>query len=334
MRREEIEAWTEKMAQKSREREAEQEPPPEPPKPAMVVIERKIKVLKPVDVDQEIMALPVIRNWLFAPDNTQLRYREFETPIEHKGQVITQKVKIGYRWLRRTDGYGILTARHQRALFALQALWQDQGGNLVEISGKPHGIVAGSSWELEKRIFGDHGGRQKEILRHILAGLAGIPITIENYIFPDGKVGKLEISGLLQGYEFHSEKTEDPMPWVGIILSSLVTHAFDTSAIKPLNLRILAKLGGSPAALLYPKVDHLLSNHPRTELRLDHLAERMGMMGTKQMSQAGYRARKFAPYVEALDGLPLSKKGFVIEAQLEPTADKKDHKISATRRRG
>lgn len=331
MRREEIEAWTEKMAQKTREREAEQEPPPEPPEPPIIAIERKIKVLKPNEVDQEIVALPVIRNWLFAPDNTQLRYREFDIPIEHKGQVITQKIKIGDKWAGPTEGYKILTARHQRALFALQALWQDQGGNLVEISGKPHGIVAGSSWELEDRIFGNHGGDQKHRLRRIIQGLASIPIAIDNYIFPDGSVGRLALTGLLQGAEI-IEKGQNA-PWAGIILSSLVTHAFDTSAIKPLNLRILAKLGGSPAALLYPKIDHLLSHHPRTELRLDHLAERMGMTGDKRMAQTAYRARKFEPYVEALDGLPLSKKGFVIEASLEPTADQRDHKISATRRR-
>ncbi len=287
--------------------------------------------------DLTLTSVPVVRHWLFAPDGTRLRSRSFTVRTRHRRRAVTQCVTIGDSFSDDDRNYGVLTARHQRALFGLQDLWQRQGGRVANVDGERRGTVSASSWDLEDAIFGHHGGRTKRLVRQIVQQLASIPVAIENYIGPDGEVEDIDVTGLLAGAVFRPSRRGSSeqlgFPWVEILLGSIVTDAFDRTAVKPINIRVLTELGGGAAAVLYPKLDHLLSAHEETELRLDGLVERLGMTGNKQMHQRSYRRKKFEPVVERLTGQPLSRDGYVIDAKLEPTADGEDHKLVARRKR-
>jgi len=306
-------------------------------KPVTQPLADVVKLTLPSDPDQALVAAPIVRHWLFAPDATRTRFREFTVEVRHRRRSLVQKVRIGDRFAEAGDGYGVLKARHQRALFVMQDLWQRQGGRLVEVDGVRLGFLCASSWELEEGLFGHHGGRQKKLVRQIMQQLASIPVAVDNYIGPNGKLEDIDLTGLIRGAEFRTAKKGSAnqlgFPWVEVALSSVVTQAFEASAVKPINTKVLSELGGDPAALLYPKVDLLLSSHESTELSLSHAAVRLGMTGDKQMHQSGHRRRKFEPVAKRLDGLPLSKDGCVIDAKLEPTADKRDHKLVFRRKR-
>lgn len=295
-----------------------------------------IKLPQPSNPEHALASVPLIRHWLFSPDGTKLRYREQKISTIHKGRWITQVVRVGDRFAEAGQGYGVLTARHQRAIFALQELWQKQGGRLALVNNIKRGTVCASSWELEEMLFGSHGGRQKRMVRNIIQELASIPVEIQNYIGPEGEVQDIDVSGLLAGAEFRSsrrgsDKHQLGFPWAEIYLSSIVTRAFEKHAVKPINIAILKCFKKDISALLYPKIDYYLSSHTEVELRLDNLVERLGLTG-EQLTQPSYRRRKFEPIVEELRGKPLSC-GAIIDARIEKTTDGDDHKLIARRRR-
>lgn len=296
-----------------------------------------IKLPEPSNPEHALASIPLIRHWLFAPDGTKLRFREVSIPTIYKGRCITQVVRIGDRFAGAGQGYGILTTRHQRAIFILQELWQKQGGRLALVNDVKRGTVCASSWELEEMLFGSHGGRQKRMVRAIIQELASIPVEVKNYIGPDGEVQDIDVSGLLAGAEFRSsrrncDKQQLGFPWAEIYLSSIVTRAFEKHAVKPINITVLKCFKKDISALLYPKLDYYLSNHTEVEMRLDNLIERLGLTG-EQLLQPSYRRRKFEPIAEELTGQPLSSRGYVIDAKIEKTADGDDHKLVARRRR-
>lgn len=293
-----------------------------------------IHLPRPSNDEHGLAAIPIVRHWLFAPDGSDLNWREVRMQTQHRRRTLVQTVRIGDRYASPGRGYGILTTRHQRALFALQQLWQKQGGKLVRIDGKRHGIIRASSWELEHSFFGSHGGREKRMARAVVQQLDSIPVEILNYIHDDGTVGDISISGLVGGVEYHSVTHNGGRrgPWVSIYLSSLITRAFENHAVKPMNLSVLRTLRRDLSALLYPKIDYHLSTHTEVALRLDGLVEKLGLQN-KQMHKRSYRQAKFVPVAEDLNGQPLSKDGYIIEARLVQTSDRRDHKLAARRRR-
>jgi hypothetical protein len=316
--------------------EASKEPAPKAP-PQIEELAEVIRLPDPSDAEHALAAVPVVRHWLFAPDRTRERYREFEVETTHQQRRIKQAIRIGDRFAEAGKGYGVLTARHQGALFALQRIWQTQGGRMARVDGARRGVLCLSSYILEKEFFGHHGGRTRRLIRQIIQELSSIPVAIDNYIGPDGEIYDLDISGLIGGAEFRTSRRgaaaeQLVFPWVEIYLSSIVTRAFELQAVKPLNLAVLNDLGSGIPALLYPKVDYLLANNPETEMRLGGLIQKLGL-ADKRMSQAAYRRRKFASYARELDGQPLSRDGYIIDARLEPTADKADHKLIFARRK-
>ena len=311
-------------------RKLEKSPPYVEPLAEVIVLPR------PSQDDCALASIPLIRHWLFAPDGSKLNCREFKVRTRHQDEDIIQTIRIGDHFAEAGQGYGILKARHQRLLFALQELWQNQGGRLARVDGIRRGVVCASSWELEEILFGSHGGRQKRILRSLIQQLSSIPVSIDNYIGSDGNLTDLDLTGLISGAEFRGasrgSKSQLGFPWVEIYLSSVITRAFEQSAVKPLNLRVLGDLKGDVAALLYPKIDYYLATNSETEMRLDGLVEKLGLQNA-QMNKPSYRRAKFQPVIEELNGKPLSKEGFVISAKLVPTADGRDHKLVATRKR-
>lgn len=314
---------TQASEQKTEEKVLKVEPVPE-----------VIRLPLPSDADQALISIPLIRHWLFAPDRSRLRHREFRVQLEHRGKKILQKLSIGDRYAAKNEGYGVLKLRHQRLLFGLQQLWQKQGGRLADVNGFRRGVVTASSWELEEAVFGSHGGAQRRYLRAWMQQLSSIPVAIENHIAPNGSIQNIDVTGLISGAIFASRRDDGQigLPWVETYLGPLVTEAFSASAIKPLNMRVLSELKTDLAALLYPKIDHFLASNAETELRLDGLVEKLGL-SDKHLSRPLYRARKFEPAVKELDGVLLSKSGYVIKTQLVPTADKLDQKLVVSRRK-
>ncbi len=309
----------------------EQEPTREP-------MAEVIKLSIPADDSHALTAVPLIRHWLFAPDRTKVRLRKLEVDVAHRGERFTQTITIGDRIVGPSKGYGVLTTRHQRALFVLQHLWQEQGGRLVRWNGQRRGSVSASSWQIEELLYGSHGGRQQDLVRQVVQELASIPVKIENYIRPDGTIGTLDVTGLISGAVFaESRRTKGGQqlgfPWVEIGLGPIITRSFELAAVKPINLDVLRSLKRDTSALLYPKLDYYLASNEGIELRLDGLVNKLGMTG-KELYKRSRRRRQFEPALVELQGQPLSKKGdYVLDVRLEPTSDGQDDKLIAERKR-
>jgi len=311
------------------------DPDKEPTREPMAEV---IKLSTPADDSHALTAVPLIRHWLFAPDRTKVRLRRLEVEVAHRGERFTQLITIGDRVAVPSYGYGVLRTRHQRALFVLQQLWQEQGGRMVRWNGQRRGGVSASSWQIEEMLYGSHGGRQQDMVRQVMQELASIPVKIENYIRPDGTIGTLDVTGLISGAVFaESRKSKGGQqlgfPWVEIGLGPMITRSFELAAVKPINLDVLRSLKRDTAALLYPKLDYYLASNEGVELRLDGLVDKLGMTG-KQLQQRSYRRRKFEAALLDLQGKPLSKDGgYEIDARLEPTSDGQDDKLIAERKR-
>jgi hypothetical protein len=275
--------------------------------------------LEPPIGDNALVAVPLVRHWLFAPDKTKARIRAFTIDVKHKGERLVQSFRIGDPTAPPGKGYGILTVRHQRALFALQELWQQQRGRMVLWEGRRQGMVNATSWEIEDRLFGTHGGRQKAMVRQVIQELASIPVAIKNYISPEGEVTDIETTGLISGALFsQSRRKTNPsqmgFPWVEIMLGDIITRAFEISAIKPLNLRVIRSMRDT-AALLYPKLDYMLQGSPSVSFRLPTLVRNLGLSGEIQR-QPARRRRLFTSTADELSGQPLSKSGTTLRVHV------------------
>jgi len=293
-----------------------------------------VSLNRPGNESHTQVALPLVRNWLFAPERTSQRTRQFENNITHKGKPVTQTLTIGDTAAAEGKGYGVLTESHQKVIFALQKLWLEQGGKVVRVEGILHGTVKASSHTLEKAMFGSFGGKNRKKIRSRIQELNSIPVKITNYVGPDGELYNLDISGLIGGAVF-GEKKSDPkqlaFPWVSLLLSAPITAAFLAEKIKLLDTSTLSELSGK-AAVLYPKIDYYLSTHRQTEMRLLDLAEKIGLTHNKQyMRQKNYRRIKFEEVIEQLDARPLSKEGHLLGVWLEETKDGQDFKLVARR---
>ena len=290
-----------------------------------------IRLPTPENASHVLTALPVVRHWLFAPDKTTLRYREFVHETSYRGKDIVQKICIGDKIAaERGEGYRVFTTQTQRALFGIQHLWQTQGGRLVNINGKRFGSVCCSSWQLEAALFGSHGGRQEKLIRYLVQQLAAVPLKIENYVDQDGNISTLDVTGLLFG-EFASSRraanNQIGFPWIEMVVHPLLVSAFERKEVKPIDLEVLRGFKSDIAALLYPKIDHHLATHASVEMRLDGLVDKLGLSG-KQLGQKSYRLRKFVEPVGELSGKPTSSGG-TLSVEIQPTADGGDWKMVA-----
>lgn len=275
--------------------------------------------LEPATGDTVLVAVPVIRHWLFAPDRTKARVRKFCVDVKHRKKRVTQTFCIGDPTAPEGKGYGVLTTKHQKALLVLQELWQEQRGRMALWQGRRQGFVSASSWDLEERLFGSHGGRQKTMVRQLIQELASIPVAITNYIGPNQEIQDVDMTGLISGAMFgQSRKKTSPnqlgFPWVEIALGDVVTQAFEMSAIKPLNLAAMNNLRDI-AALLYPKLDYLLSHNEEVNFRLPTLVSNLGLTGEVERHRSR-RRRLFTPAAAQLDGLPLSIRGRSLQAHI------------------
>jgi hypothetical protein len=292
-----------------------------------------IRLPSPEQASHVLTALPVVRHWLFAPDKTTLRYREFVHETSYRGKDVVQKICIGDKIAAaRGEGYRVFTTQTQRALFGIQHLWQTQGGRLVNINGKRFGSVCCSSWQLEEALFGSHGGRQRQLIRYLVQQLASVPVKIENYVDQDGYLSTLDLTGLIHGRFASSRRSHASQmgfPWVEMVVDPVLVNSFERKEVKPIDLEVLRGFKTDIAAILYPKIDHHLSTHSSVELRLDGLVEKLGLTG-KQLVQKSYRLRKFAEPVEELSGKPTSAGG-VLSVEIQPTADGEDWKLVARR---
>lgn len=323
-----------KLVMKPEDKPAAPAPKADTPEPEKVEqLAEVIRLMKPEHPDYALTSLPLVRNWLFAPDKTKLRYREFQVGVSYKGREVVQSLSIGDRFAGPNKGYGVLTTRHQRAMFTLQHLWQKQGGRMATANGRRFGTVCCSSWQLEESLFGTHGGRQKDMVRQIVQELSAIPVKIENYVGRDGSLNTLDVTSLIHGYFASSRKTPDGQigfPWVEILLGPLVVQAFEANEVKPINLEVMRGFSSDTAALIYPKLDYLLARHDQTELRLDSLVSKLGL-SAKRLKERNYRRSKFVDPVAELNGKPLSS-GAELVVTLEPTVDGEDFKIIAKKK--
>ena len=294
-----------------------------------------IKFPTPANQAHALCAVPLTRHWLFAPDKTKLRVRRLEVEVVHRRQHLTQSITVGDVLAEANKGYGVLTTRHQRMLFILQQLWQDQGGRLVQWNGRRQGMVSVSSWTLEELMYSGHGGWQKRRVRQIVQELASIPVKVENFIGPDGRICNLDVTGLIGDVEFANVRRGSGQqlgfPWVEIPLGSIITNAFEVSAVKPVNMEVLRSLKRDTSALLYPKLDHYLATNEGVELSLTGLVEKLGMTA-KQLRQRSHRRRQFEGPRDELQGKPISKDGYVLDVRLEPTTGGDDDKLIVERK--
>lgn len=285
----------------------------------------------PAPEDRSLTALPLVRNWLFAPDRSRLKWRRVEQTITHQGRPLRQAITVGLPDTKK--GFGVLTTRHQRAIFVLQRLWQQQGGRVVEREGRRVGLVRASSWELEEALFGAHGGRQKKLVRHIIHELNAIPIHFDGLPLPDGTIAEIAVSGLVNGYIFGGQRDisgqQLGLPWAEIELHPWVIAAWEAQDVKPLDLKVLDQLSSDLARLLYPKLDWLLSRHERAEFRLLGLVDRLGLTDSK-LRQPAYRRRQFARVAKELSGAPLSAGG-ALRVSIQAVQQGGDDKLVARR---
>lgn len=292
-----------------------------------------IRLPMPEQTGHALTALPVVRHWLFAPDKTTLRYREFVHETTYRGKDIVQKVCIGDKIAAaRDEGYRVFTTQTQRALFGIQHLWQTQGGRLVSINGKRFGSVCCSSWQLEESLFGSHGGRQRQLIRYLVQQLASVPVKIENYVDQDGYLSTLDVTGLIHGRFASSRRAADGQmgfPWVEMVVDPVLVDAFERKEVKPIDLDVLRSFKSDIAAILYPKIDHHLSTHTSVEMRLDGLVNKLGITNA-QMGKRSYRLVKFKEPLAELDGKPISAGGTMM-IDVQPTADGEDWKLVAKR---
>ncbi len=265
--------------------------------------------------DTTLVAIPMVRHFLFAPDKTKLRVRRYNVEAKHNGKRLVQSFRIGDTHAAPGKGYGVLTVKHQRALFAFQELWQQQGGQMVNWQGTRLGLVSASSYQLETKILGSRGGRQKTIVRQIIQELVSIPVAIDNYIDADGEITNVDVTGLLAGAHFNEPgKGKTKNGWVKIVLGSLLTRAFELSNLKPLALNVLDTLPDVPA-LLYPKLDYMLYRRAEVIWRLPTLVQNLGLIG-EIAHQPNRRRRLFSAAAKNLDGKPLSKAGYCLSVRV------------------
>lgn len=290
------------------------------------------------DENESLCAIPLVRHWLFSTNKAKTRYREIRIPTLYKGVSLTQTIRIGDKDAKIGYGYGILKVKHQNMLFALQDLWQRQGGNMVRIDGTKNGVINTTSFELENTLFRSRGGKQSKMLRSLLQELSSIPVSIKNYIDEKGDVIDISVSGLINGVEFREKNVEDgkdkqndSTPSITIFLGTMITNAFARSAVKPINMAMLASFDTDIAELLYAKIDYYLSANESTELRLDALVEKLGLED-RQLRTKNYRREKFTQAVNELNGRQLTTDNCVIDAKIIPTADGKDYKIVLKRK--
>jgi len=326
--------YTQKPHQRPRSSDKDDTPQQPAPAPAdePLPVQRTAEVVTlPAPEEASLTALPLVRHWLFAPDRSRLKWRRFETTITHEGRPLKQRVTVGEPDSKVS---GVLTARHQRALFVLQELWQRQGGRVALQGGHRVGLVCASSWELEEALFGAHGGRQKKLARALIHELNAIPVHFEGIPLPDGSVGELYLTGLVHGATFagRTNRSGDQLglPWAEITLSPWLLRAWENEDVKPIDVRVLDQLSSDLAQLLYPKLDWLLSRHDRAEFRLQGLVERLGL-ADKQLHQRAYRRRKFERVAAELTGAPLTAGGHLVAA-LEATHCGEDDKLVAHRK--
>ncbi len=277
--------------------------------------------------EDSLQALPVVRHWLFAPNRTRQSVRHVELP---GGEAIT----IGDDDAEENRGYGVLTVKHQRAIFALQQLWQQQGARTMGRGRDRVGLVTASSYALEMLLFGKHGGRQQKMVRKLLQELASIPVKFRVRVEEEADVfGEIRVTGLLQGAavvgETDGSGRQLGLPWVEIRLGSWIIDAWATKDLKPLRLDTLDQLSSDLAKLLYPKLDWYLSTHARVELRLMGLVQKLGMTN-RELQRRSRRRRAFTTVAKELSSAPLSS-GYRLHVEVEPTADDEDDKLVASR---
>lgn len=312
--------WDKHIAKDAPAKEAEVEP----------IVPTADVVVLPSPEDRSLTALPLVRHWLFAPDRSRLKWRRFEQTITHNGKRLIQRITIGEPDSKIS---GVLTARHQRALFALQDLWQRQGGRIARQGQHRVGLVSVSSWELEEALFGAHGGKQKRMCRALIHELNAIPVHFEGIPLPDGEIGDFYMSGLVHGAIFAGRSDGSGrqlgMPWAEITLSPWLLRAWEEEDVKPLDLRVLDQLSSDLAKLLYPKLDWYLAGHRQVELKLLGLVEKLGLTNA-QMRQRAYRRRKFEIVAKELTGAPLSSGG-LLQVRIEESSAADDDKLFATK---
>lgn len=291
--------------------------------------------LKQPSSDNALIAIPVIRHWLFAPDRTKARTRRFSVTVKHQGQRLVQDFQVGDPHAALDKGYGVLTARHQKALLALQEIWQCQGGRMANVNGRRQGLVSASSRELEIKLFGRPGGRQSIMVRQAIQELASIPVSIKNYIGPANDVRDIDMTGLISGAFFNdkpsSQGSVKRLPWVEILLGDIVTRAFEQQAVKPLNLMVMRGLSGDLATLLYPKLDYLLFANSSVSFALMTLVRNLGLHGEIERKPSR-RRRLFETVARELNGKPLSSRGRILHTRIDYGASTDgDDFLTATR---
>jgi hypothetical protein len=281
--------------------------------------------------DLALTALPLVRNWLFTPDRSRLKWRKLESTVQHEGVEIEQSITIGEP---NSKISGVLTTKHQRAIFVLQRLWEEQGCRVVEDRGHRVGRVSVSSYVLENALFGSHGGRQKKLTKALIHELNAIPLHFKGFILPDNTVGELYLSGLIHGAMFTDRKgasgRQIGMPWAEITISPWLLAAWEKGDLKPIDLKTLDQLSTDLAKLLYPKLDWLLSKHDKVEYNLLGLCERLGLTNA-ELSRRSRRHRKFASVATELTGAPLSSGGMLV-VEIEECLKSSDYKLVATRK--
>jgi hypothetical protein len=313
------------------------EQPPASPKPSSAEAFAKMTAIDPLNLapcsgETTLVAIPMVRHWLFAPDKTKRHTRSFNVKTKHKGKRVMQTVRVGDFNAAPNKGYGVLTTRHQKALFAIQEIWQEQRGQMVALGSSHHGFVATTSWQLEERIFGSHGGRQSAMVRQLLQELASIPVAITNYIDADDTLCDIDMTGLLCGVNFKKgAKTQKGGVWVEILLGELLTRAFQLSSIKPLALKVINGLAGDVAPLLYPKFDYMLYRCDELTFKLPTLVNTLGLMGEIQRKPSKQRTL-FQKAAHELTGRPLSKPGRTLRVRVAhgEAADGGDYLIASS----
>ena len=269
-----------------------------------------------ISAERNIEKWPAI--WQTAKAHTNPEARHFEREIElADGRRVKSKVKVGF-----TDD-GVLTTEDQRTYYALIKQWQDNGHADEQVAfsiRKLARLLQRKGW----------GSNVIDSITHSLRKLRVTPFTWTNS-YHDAVTGQeLEeelFFNILSELKIVRRKTDGHITYEGgyYRFNDFLVHNLLARHTKPVLLDTILKFESEVAQLLYTHIDLMLFDKRQYERRTKELFDELGIRGVAYKN-ASNRKQKLVRALQELNGVRLTS-GWVSEARIERTADKKDYKV-------
>lgn len=269
-----------------------------------------------ISAERNIEKWPAIWQTAKAHLNPEARYFEREIELSD-GRRVKSKVKVGF-----TDD-GVLTTEDQRTYYALIKQWQD--------NEQSDGHVAFSIRKLARLLQRKGWGSNViDSITHSLRKLRVTPFTWTNSYHDAATGQELEeelFFNILSELKIVRRKTDGHITYEGgyYRFNDFLIHNLLAHRTKPVLLDTILKFESEVAQLLYTHIDLMLFDKRQYERRTKELFDDLGIRGVAYKN-ASNRKQKLVRALQELNGVRLTS-GWVSEARLERTADKKDYKV-------